>query len=402
LQGECGDYYQPRKKKFTNYRTKYKKLWKAVAGILFVVTILSVPTSELGYTHAATESELRDQINNLQLKMDEASAILEQKEYEAQSLESEIAAFDAQIYKIQLEVSTTQTQINLIDIQINSFNLEINRIEAKMKKEKESLNDYLKIIYEESRVSIIEQLASSKSFSDFINRSEYLQTMQLKIRQTVDKIKKLKDEAEAKKNELEIKNASLGDFKKQQIAQQEELNIQKVAKQAILDKTHGEEAIYQLMVNDIKAQHNKMQQELWNVINTGHYASFGHVNKGDIIGYEGNSGYSTGAHLHLEVRSNGTDVDPLTLINNGTLSHPMPGAYVSQYWGEIGRLAGYSRHTGLDLCAPYGTPVRAADSGEIIARVTGYGNTYPGQVVYGNYVMIAHSSGIVSLYAHLQ
>lgn len=55
---------------------------------------------------------------------------------------------------------------------------------------------------------------------------------------------------------------------------------------------------------------------------------------------------------------------------------------------------GFTRgHAGVDLTAPYGTPVRAASPGRVI-----FAGRYFG---YGNMVDVQHPGGVVTRYAHL-
>jgi septal ring factor EnvC (AmiA/AmiB activator) len=263
----------------------------------------------------------------------------------------------------------------------------------------------------DDQVSLVEQIASSDSFSDFVDQSEYLNTMRGKVQETTDKIVSLKKDLEQQRTNLENKKKEIESLKAQQEIKKGEIDSQKAIKEKLLAQVGADEAKYQALIGNLQGQVSSMQAEIARVaaaastprgIFGGGYKSYGHVNKGDIIGYQGNSGYSTGTHLHFELRINGADTNPWPYVLNGTFTNPLPGSRINQYWGETGNLAGYYRHTGMDLAAYYGAPVHAAADGEIIARVTGYGNTYPGQVSYGNYVMIRHSNGWVTIYGHLQ
>ena len=83
-----------------------------------------------------------------------------------------------------------------------------------------------------------------------------------------------------------------------------------------------------------------------------------------------------------------------------TLSWPIDGAHVTQGFGPsdllleppLGPYAHF--HTGIDIAAPFGTTVMAAADGVVVA----VGHS---RIGYGNYVVVAHGGGIMTLYGHL-
>jgi murein DD-endopeptidase MepM/ murein hydrolase activator NlpD len=83
-----------------------------------------------------------------------------------------------------------------------------------------------------------------------------------------------------------------------------------------------------------------------------------------------------------------------------TLSWPMAGAKVTQRFGPTDffmepPLGPYRHfHAGVDMAAPFGTTVMSAADGVVVA----VGHT---RVGYGNYVVVAHGGGIMTLYGHL-
>ncbi len=79
----------------------------------------------------------------------------------------------------------------------------------------------------------------------------------------------------------------------------------------------------------------------------------------------------------------------------GDLRWPVNGGNISSRVGpRIHPVFGYpSCHTGVDIAAPSGTPVLAAESGTVAAVTSGG--------AYGNAVLVAHGDGLTTFYAHL-
>jgi hypothetical protein len=53
------------------------------------------------------------------------------------------------------------------------------------------------------------------------------------------------------------------------------------------------------------------------------------IRKGDVIGYVGSTGRSTGPHLHYEVRIAGEAVNPIPYLQNGRIERAAPAATIS-------------------------------------------------------------------------
>jgi murein DD-endopeptidase MepM/ murein hydrolase activator NlpD len=81
-------------------------------------------------------------------------------------------------------------------------------------------------------------------------------------------------------------------------------------------------------------------------------------------------------------------------INGDLFIWPTRGYVTSPYGYRANPFTGARQfHSGLDIGAPIGTPVRAAMAGRVIAAAVNESN--------GNYVVITHHSGYRTLYAHL-
>lgn len=124
-----------------------------------------------------------------------------------------------------------------------------------------------------------------------------------------------------------------------------------------------------------------------------------------------NVSYINGVEVRRKEITRITMTDPVTeIIYDG--AKPLPPDFPVSiqnvgagefYWpvggsdgGHINEMVyghgGYYGHSGIDIGAPYGTPIIAADSGTVTLSQWYYG--------YGNCIMIDHGGGVVTVYGH--
>ncbi|RJO59951.1 hypothetical protein C4544_06285 [candidate division WS5 bacterium] len=339
---------------------------------LFLMAIIFIPQNPNLF--AQSVNDLQDQRDSLDSNIDNLNENITQKKKEASTLSDEIAVFDNQIGDIQAKINSTQGQIGSLDTQVNDINSQISKSEEKIKIQKESLNEYLKVIYEDSNTSTIELIASSNSFSDFVDKAEYNLTMQEKIKETMGEIKKLKSDLENKKNDIEKKKKEIEGLKNQQVSQRQELDAQKAAKDRLLKTTKGQEAGYQESLN----QELKKQADLDAQIQTI-------LNAQNTTPSTPNNGTGNDGGTPPTPPSSSGYMWPFPGYSQGML---VPGVNYIPFGDTVYYFPGIS-HTGIDI---YGSSIMSASNGTV--SFAGWCGGY------GNCAMISNGNHLV-IYGHM-
>lgn len=316
-------------------------------------------------------------------------------EYEAQAdaLHDHAASLQAALDGITAEKNALQAQIDLNTVKVEQLTTEIAANEAKLERQKQSLSKTIAQIYVNGSTSPIEILASSKSVGDYVSSQEVRNSVRNQMKLAMDEVKRLRQELEDQKKAVE-------DLLATQRAQREQLAQKEQEQASLVAKTRGEEAAYQALVTSLEDQRAAAEAALAASLSSGSYkiAPAGFVKSGGIVGGVGNTGLSTGAHLHLEVRSGGSVTNPSPYIQTQPID--MPPGYISQPYGNPDGMYRSGYHPGTDYATYHGAPIYAIDSGNLYRGCSDqmlgtYGNPY------GYVAIVEHANGTLSVYAHM-
>lgn len=148
------------------------------------------------FTPAASAANFDTQIQ--QLKQHNSQA--EQKK---QQLGQEAASLSGTIASLQAEIAVLDGQINDTQNKVNGLKQDIAEAEAELAHQRELLGLNVRQMYTEQDITTLEMLASSKTFSSFLDQNQYRTNVQEKIDATANRIKKLMAQLDGEKQSVE-------------------------------------------------------------------------------------------------------------------------------------------------------------------------------------------------------
>ncbi len=337
--------------------------WKIVVVIL--VFLVLTPS----FTGAANPSELEKQIE--QVRQDRAVLIEEQKKLQAEleAVNKESQTIGAAVKSLDTTKKKLAADINVTQSKITSTNLTIRLLENTMSEKEQQIVIYKKAILDtlsdlseyDSRPFILNLLASSELSDIWRDRSQ-LEGLSGRLEEEVNALRETKKILNREKEQKEkVKEEQLS-LKGQLSGQKSVVEENQKAKQRLLAETKSREAEYQKMIAENLARQKESEADL----------------------------YRLESELQIEL-------DPSLIPNqkHGILSWPLDKIYITDPFGT--RPDRF--HNGVDFRAAQGTPVKAMLSG--VVQGTGNTDDQKGCYSYGRWILIKHSNGLTSVYAHL-
>jgi len=376
---------------------------KSFVSLAIILILLLVPLS----SKAATTSTLQKQQQQIEQERLKKEAERKQKEADAAALNALLKRINRTITSTSNALKSTTDQLNQTGADLQQTADALHQSEDKLAGLKDQLEGLIVELYqlEESQSPLLEMFAA-RNLSEQVAVKQYRETLNQEFDQLIQQEEQTRNEINTAKANLEQKQAELGQLKDQQAATKTGLEAQQKQKDKVLSDTQNaisqlkkDEAELASREKDVEAQ---IQAALAAARKGGKFVGGLNeaVKQGAVIGYQGNSGNSTGSHLHFTVMKDcdlSQTVNPFNYLGS-ELAWPLTNYKVTQGYGmtDFAKAGAYhgAIHNGVDLQQNIGAPIHAAADGTI--RLSQY---FGG---YGNAVIIEHANGLCTLYGHMQ
>ena len=155
---------------------------KRVRNTICLLLCLLLFLESSGSVQAVTIEELRQQIAESQNQLNSENEVISGLQDEQDLIEEEISDLDAELVNLYTEISVLEDQILEQEGKITEKEAEIEvaqeefeAAEAEEKRQYEAMKERIRFTYEQGESSYIELLLSSGSFSELLNRAEFIE-----------------------------------------------------------------------------------------------------------------------------------------------------------------------------------------------------------------------------------
>ena len=349
-----------------------KKFKKTAIVVVCAVALAAIPP--FSNASATSMQEAQDSKNEAEGNKKDAQNVLDGLQERQNQLISDVEVLDKQVSDIQTKITAKEEEEDQLNTEIDDTKEKLAAAQVEEDNQYAAMMKRIQYLYENGEVEYIDTLMSSASFTDMLNKSEYveqissydqkqlnaliqtrqdIQDYEATLEKDLKEVESVKADLETEKDNLNTtiteKNNKIAEYSKDIDAQ--EAMVEQYQKE--IDAADAEMAAIQKRLDEQRAA----QQQ--------------------------SGGSSGSSEPQYYTPSGGSYMWPAT-----------QGSRISSYFGPRSSptRGASSNHKGIDIPCPTGSDIVASAAGTVV--VSQYSSSA------GYYIMIDHGNGVSTVYMH--
>ena len=360
-----------------NLNASLRKTTVAVAAILMTLPPVSVAARSSGWKihirsqqekeharaqekeHARSPQEAKERLKDIEKKREEAREKLRlAREQELKAMQK-LKHIQSKLHETNKNLNSKKHALEKTENTLVQTQVSLQKTTTQEQSMEGQAAQRLREMYEGQRLGLLDMLFQVSSLQQLMDVLYYQERVAELDKELISALRQKAESLSAQKNKLGQQKMQLGDIVSEFAKKALQLNKEKSDQEVVADKLRSQRAFYEAAEQQLSRESNQLESQIMQMM-----------------------------------RANQTQTDKVVTHGSGNMSLPIHAPITSPFGYRRHPIFGIRKfHTGVDLGGPNHTPIRAADSGNVL-----YSGYYGG---YGRVVIVSHGNGLATLYAHM-
>jgi len=354
-------------------------------------------------------SDLEQQLQQLEQENQKYQKILDDTKSDIAEKEEYKSALVSKVQVLDEKIAVTREKISSLNDDIKEKQDAYDKGLSEVEDQFDALANRLRILYMSGNATDLEIIFGAKDFSDLIDKMELVKSLANSDKELISEIQTKLDELSTKKESLEADKKDLETQQASLKSDQDEFNKLISDNDDILKNLYASNSEAQHSLESAALQSDEIEAKISEYYAAQKAAAEQAAKASQSSSSSGSSSSSSSSSSSGSSSSGSSSSGSSSVIvpSGSGFAWPTPGfVSLSSEWFEDREVY---NHGGIDIAGAgiMGTPVVAAADGTVVATNSScthnWGKSYSCGCGggYGNYVMISHAGGKMTVYGHL-
>ena len=385
---------------------KLKRILCAMLCVCMISIPMAIPTT---VSAEDSISDLEQQLQQLEQENEKYQKILDDTKSDIAEKEEYKSALVSKVQVLDEKIAVTREKISSLNDDIKEKQDAYDKGLSEVEDQFDALANRLRILYMSGNATDLEIIFGAKDFSDLIDKMELVKSLANSDKELISEIQTKLDELSTKKESLEADKTDLETQQASLKSDQDEFNKLISDNDEILKNLYASNSEAQNSLESAALQSDEIEAKISQYYAAQKAAAERAAQASQSSSSSSSSSNSSSSSSSGSSSSGSSSSGSSSVIvpSGSGFAWPTPGfVSLSSEWFEDREVY---NHGGIDIAGAgiMGTPVVAAADGTVVATNSScthnWGKSYSCGCGggYGNYVMISHAGGKMTVYGHL-